>query len=253
MAKKAKAPRDDLQQPDALPINTKRRWNLVNRPKRLRLWTDAAMLGAMKEVTNGLMGINHAAAEYNVPRTTLKDRIAGCVVHSTSIGKKPYLTYEEERELVDFLVTCSNAGYGKTRSDVLRIVGSTVMKKGIKKDIKISDGWWCRFLKRWPQLRLCKGDPFPLVRKEATNVQVFEKYFELLEESLIKYGLKDKPAQIYNCDESGMPLEHKIAKVIVIKGAKKVRQVSSGNKTQITILGCVSAAGQTIPPMVVFS
>ena len=86
------------------------------------------MLGSMKEVTNGSLGVNRAAAEYNIPRTTLKDRIAR---RSTSIGKKPYLTYEEERELVDILVTCSNAGYGKTRIDVLRIVGSTVTKKGI--------------------------------------------------------------------------------------------------------------------------
>ena len=44
-----------------------------------------------------------------------------------------------------------------------------------------------------------------------------------------------------------------MSKVITLKGAKKVRQISSGNKTQITVLGCVNAAGQTIPPMVVFS
>ena len=50
-----------------------------------------------------------------------------------------------------------------------------------------------------------------------------------------------------------MPLEHKLPRVISIKGTKKVRQVSSGTKTQITILGCCSATGQAIPPMVVFS
>ena len=70
---------------------------------------------------------------------------------------------------------------------------------------------------------------------------------------MIKHGLKGRPSQIYNCDESGMPLQHKVPKVISAKGCKKVRQVSSGNKTQITILGCASAAGQVIPPMVVFT
>ena len=63
----------------------------------------------------------------------------------------------------------------------------------------------------------------------------------------------DKPAQLYSCDESGMPLEHKMSKVIAVKGSKEVRQISFGNKTQITVLGCVSATGQTIPPMVVLS
>ena len=74
----------------------------------------------------------------------------------------------------------------------------------------------------------------------------------------------DKPAQIYNCDESGMPLEHKLPKTIAAKGTKKVRQRSSGNKTQknskknlkktqIIVLACASAAGVAMPPMVVFA
>ena len=80
-----------------------------------------------------------------------------------------------------------------------------------------------------------------------------KSYFNMLEETLEEYNLKDKPAQIYNCDESGMPLEHKLPKTISLKGSKKVRQITSGNKTQITVLGCVSATGQALPPMVVFS
>lgn len=82
---------------------------------------------------------------------------------------------------------------------------------------------------------------------------MFKDYFDFLDETLTKYGLKNKPSQIYNCDESGMPLQHKMPKIITRKGMKKVRQCSSGNKTQISILGCASAAGQTIPLMVVFS
>ena len=61
------------------------------------------------------------------------------------------------------------------------------------------------------------------------------------------------PRQAYNCDESGMPLQHKIPKILLVKGNKKVRQVSSGNKTQIIILGCASATEQVVPPMVVFT
>ena len=86
-----------------------------------------------------------------------------------------------------------------------------------------------------------------------TNYDVFHHYFDFLGETFTKYDLKDKPSQIYNSDESGMPLEHKLPRVVAIKGTKKVRQISSGNKTQITVLGCCSASGQVIPPMVVFS
>ena len=127
----------------------------ANRPQKLRTWTDEMMVGAMREVTSGAMGVNRAAAQYGVPRTTLKDRIAGRVVHGTNMGTKPYLSADEEKELVDFLMKCSEAGYGKTRGDMLQCVGTVIQKKG--DCVTVSDGWWSRFLKRWPQLRLRKG------------------------------------------------------------------------------------------------
>ena len=209
------------------------------------------MVGAMEAVQEGRMGVNRAALEFGVPRTTLKDRISGRVVHGSKSGPKPYLTYEQEKEMVDFLITCSKMGYGKTRNEVLKIVEAAMQKKG--REGKVSQGWWIRFCERWPSLRLRKGDSFPVARDKVTNWNVFENYFKLLKETLEKNGLMDKPAQLYNCDESGMPLEHKLPKTIALKGTKKVRQVTSGNKTQITVLGCVNATGSAIPPMVVFS
>ena len=50
----------------------------INRKKR-KLWDDSLMTEAMEAVKNGKMGVNRAAEEYNVPRTTLKDRLTGRV------------------------------------------------------------------------------------------------------------------------------------------------------------------------------
>ena len=49
-------------------------------PKNYKKWTDKAMQGALKAIAEG-MGVNRAAMEYGVPRTTLKDRVAGRVQH----------------------------------------------------------------------------------------------------------------------------------------------------------------------------
>ncbi len=49
-----------------------------------------------------------------------------------------------------------------------------------------------------------------------------------------------------------MPLEHKLPRIISQKGAKKICQITSGNKTQISILACANAIGQALPPMVIF-
>ena len=112
---------------------------------------------------------------------------------------------------MEFLLKCSKMGYGKTRGEVMKIVEATMNKKGMK-NRRISPGWWCAFRKR-----LRKGDSF----REMTTRSVFESYFNMLEETLDEYDLKDKPSQIYNCDESGMPLEHKLPKTISRKGSKK--------------------------------
>ena len=63
----------------------------------------------------------------------------------------------------------------------------------------------------------------------------------------------DEPAQLYNMDETGMPLEHRAPNIVAKKGKKKVRYRSTGNKAQITVVGCVNAVGNAIPPMVIYS
>ena len=50
-----------------------------------------------------------------VPRTTLQDRILGKVKHGAKPGPALYMTPEEEKETVEFLLVTSKAGYPKLR------------------------------------------------------------------------------------------------------------------------------------------
>ena len=68
------------------------------------------MSSAIKAVTSGSLGINRSALQYGVPKSTLKDRIAGRVKHGTKPGPVTYLQTKEEEELVNFLFECSKTG-----------------------------------------------------------------------------------------------------------------------------------------------
>jgi len=68
------------------------------------------------------------------------------------------------------------------------------------------------------ELSLRKGDPFAVVQNDATNYSIFKEYFDLIELILTENWLKYSLSQIYNCDESGMPLQHKTPKVVAVKG-----------------------------------
>ena len=62
-------------------------------------------------------------------------------------------------------------------------------------------------------------------------------YFDKLKKVL---DLMKNPIQIYNTDETGMPLDHHPPKVIAVRGQKKVCSRTSGNKLQVTVIVCVT-------------
>ena len=66
--------------------------------------------------------VEGSSDQYGVPRTTLKDRLSGKVAPGANPGPIPYLTSEEEDELVEHLLTCADIGYPKTKQEVLAIV-----------------------------------------------------------------------------------------------------------------------------------
>jgi len=84
---------------------------------------------------------------------------------------------------------------------------------------------------------------------DAINEETISDYFALLQSVMQEHKILNSPGQIYNVDESGVPLDPKAPTVVAKTGAKKVRYRSTGRKGQITI---GSATGQVIPSSVIF-
>ena len=62
---------------------------------------------ALKAVVNGNHSIRQAAEEFNVPKSTLGDRVSGRTQMGSVSGPPRILTDKEEAELVKFLIGCS--------------------------------------------------------------------------------------------------------------------------------------------------
>lgn len=117
------------------------------RPTKHKQWTDEQMTSALAAASKG-MSANKAATVCGIPKSTLKDRLSGRVVHGRNRGPRPYLDPNEEKELTDFLVLSAECGYSKTRQEVMNIVEKVALDKKILKGTKISHGSWRRFLER---------------------------------------------------------------------------------------------------------
>ena len=57
------------------------------------------------------MLLHNASEIYQVQKSTLHDRVTGTVIFGAKSGPSPYLTSEEEEELLHFLLKCSDIGY----------------------------------------------------------------------------------------------------------------------------------------------
>ena len=175
------------------------------------------------------MVVNHSAFEHGVPRTALKEANEACYGG------------------------CGEGELGVNHSALEHGVPRTTLKDRLTGRVKHgANPGPVAYLNQKKEDELVKL-PFSQARAEMTTKEVFTTYFDLLKETLAKHDLLDKPAHIYNCDESGMPLQHKMPKTVAHRGTKKVCQRPSGDKTQISVLACGNGVGQAIPLMVIFA
>ena len=63
---------------------------------------------------------------------------------------------------------------------------------------------------------------------DAVNRETMDQYFALLKDVMEEHSLFDKPSQIYNVDESGVPLDPRSPNIVATKGSRKVRYRVSG-------------------------
>ena len=205
---------------------------------------------AVAAVEKKEMTLRKASKVYDIPLSTLHDHISGKVRFGAKSGPTPYLTMPEEEELVSFLFLAAKIGYPHTKKKVLYIVQQIINRKGIK--AQVTPGWWERFKGRHPEVVLRSAASLSLMRSIASDRDVIERYFDLLEDTLKQNGIYNKPNCIFNCDETGLPLCPKSLKVDTFKGANSFA-ITGESKSQITILGCSNAAGFVLPPFVIFT
>ena len=134
--------------------------SLIGRSGKYKEWTEQQMEHALRAVVAGSLSVRLAALHYNVPRSTLGDRVSGRVIPGSTSGPPTYLTASEERELVQFLVRSASIGYAKSRKDVMAIVQRIMVSKGMTQTL--SAGWWESFTHRHPNISLRTAAPLSL-------------------------------------------------------------------------------------------
>ena len=223
----------------------------VSKVRRFK-WTEEDMEAAVGDVISGSISQREAAQKYCVPRATLQKIIKGKTHIGAKPGKKPLFGAELETKLVDYASNRADLGVGFGKKQFLDYAGQLARKHKISlKRSKPSDKWWRLMKRRNRKLVLRRPEGTAAVRHMCMDKTKVDKYFFALKDLLIKSGLLEKTKLIWNMDETGLQLEHVPRTVIARKGSKYLQSRTSGNKETITIIACINASGEKIPPHII--
>ena len=149
-----------------------------SRPKGYKSWDETKLQNAIQDVYEG-QAVRRVALNYGIPKSTLHDKISGRVTIGGRSGPTPYLSSEEEDELVSFLNGCSLIGYAHTQAKKQTVaLGQRVVdSKGL--NVKVGDGWWKSFMKRHGTLTLRTAEPLAYAHAVCSWPEILNHYYDL--------------------------------------------------------------------------
>ena len=197
------------------------------------------------------VSVKKAAKLCGVPMQTLRSRTLGhCDPFKHKSGPDAMLTASEEAALVAHVKQVATCGYGYIRREMAELVGETAFfLRRRKTSSAVNDRWVGRLLSRWPELMAATPSGVSMLRTRSATRETVDNYYRELLLILQKYKLMDKPHQIFAVDETWVSPEHIPCKVPATgTGLPVIRRQSA----MATIINCTSAAGQALPPYLIY-
>ena len=103
---------------------------------------------------NHISSVRKAAKSYDIPRTTLRDRLSGASSRSASNSQKRKLKPSEEQALVEWILSLDQRGFPPQIIDVRRMADSLLAARGQNPPPQpLGKCWVSRFINNHPELQ----------------------------------------------------------------------------------------------------
>jgi hypothetical protein len=214
---------------------------------------EGRLLLAIQAFKNGeISNITAAARTFNVPRSTLRDRLSGLTERSTTRANCHKLTELEEESLQKWILSMDSRGAAPRHSTVREMADLLLQQRGTTPVISVGEKWVYNFINRHPLLSSRFSRRYNYERAKCEDPKIIREWFNLVQKTILQFGID--PDDVYNFDETGFAMGlTATAKVITrsdIYGRRKVLQ--PGNREWVTIIECTNASGWVLPPCVIF-
>ncbi|KAJ8966811.1 hypothetical protein NQ314_003307 [Rhamnusium bicolor] len=218
-------------------------------------YSPSQIKNALEEIRNG-MKIQTACKMYNVPRSTIRNKLLGRAPETTGkVGKDPVLGEEVENRLVEWIKETSRAGFPICREGLIYSVQKLVKEAELNTPFKNGTSgrkWFHLFMSRHPDLSRKQSEYINRARSLVTEKKIKSWFAETLELLGDDKSVLEDPARVWNMDETAMYLCPKGTLVLAEKGVPVCNTSANSDKENITTLLTVSAAGHMAPPLTLY-
>src|SRR5450432_829231 len=189
-----------------------------------------------------------AAKIYNIPETTLRDRMNGRTTLSERRPAVQKLTEMEEEIIVQYIFDRDSRGFSPRLTDVEDMANYLLDARRAKHVGKL---WAHRFVARRPELKTRFNCVYDFQRALCEDPELIGAWFRLVENMRAKYGVVD--SDFYNFDETGFMMGQICPGMVVTRADRRgrVKGVQLGNWEWATAIVCINGEGWSIPPFLV--
>jgi hypothetical protein len=189
-----------LPQPASATLPTRLARTRQKRIKKNGNWSNEQLQRALAAVDEG-KSMKKAAAENHIPYSSFRDWCYG-KPRTRKRGVKAVLTPDEEAQIVNYLVTMCDRGYGLSPSALkMKVYEITKTRSTPFKDGIPGGGWMRWFRRRHPELTVRTAEGLESARARALCPENVQSLYDNLTELYNLYNYP--PERIWNCDESG--------------------------------------------------
>jgi hypothetical protein len=201
-----------------------------------------------KEITS----IREVARRFNVPRTTLRDRVTGHQFRPESRANSHKLTQTEEESLKRWILSMDSRGAAPRPTSVREMANLLLARRGTTPIETVGEKWVYNFTKRTPELQARFSRRYDYQRAKQEDPRVIQGWFNTVQATIQQYGIL--PEDIYNFDETGFAMGLTSTAKVITRSEYYGRRslLQPGNREWVTVIESISASGWALPPTIIF-
>jgi hypothetical protein len=196
--------------------------------------------------------IAKAARVYNVPRSTLRDRLCGSNYRKDTRANSHKMTQNEEESLVRWILSLDQHGAPPRPSHIQEMANILLAERGTTPIQSVGENWVSNFIKQRDEVKTRYSRRYDYRRAKCEDPKAIREWFDCVQITIMQHGIAME--DIYNFDETGFAMGLVATAQVVTRADYygKGSLVQPGNREWVTSIECINSTGWALPPCIIF-